>query len=52
MRYHSLGNMLYVKKQSDVAMPFYELFILEQNNDTFWKLEGNKNDEFWKVTRS
>ena len=25
---------------------------MEQNNDTFWKLEANKNDEFWNVTRS
>ena len=29
-----------------------ERFILEQNNNTFWKLEGNKNNEFWNVTRS
>ena len=29
-----------------------ELFIFEPNNDTFFKLEGNKNVEFWNVTRS
>ena len=28
-----------------------ERFILEQNNNTFCKVEGNKNDEFWNVTR-
>ena len=28
-----------------------ERFISEQNTDTFFKLEGNKNDEFWNVTR-
>ena len=29
-----------------------EQICLEQNNDTFWKLEGNKNNEFWNVTRT
>ena len=29
-----------------------EQFILEQNNDTFWKLEGNKNDAFWNIKRT
>ena len=27
-----------------------EQFILEQNDDTFCKLEGNKNDEFWNIS--
>ena len=27
-----------------------ERFILERNNNIFWKLEGNKNDEFWNKT--
>ena len=29
-----------------------ERFILEWNDNILWKLEGNKNDEFWNVTRS
>ena len=29
-----------------------EQFILERNNDRFWKLEANKNDEFWNGTRT
>ena len=36
---------------SDCGDAMNELFILEQNNDAFWKLERNKNDEFWNVTR-
>ena len=28
-----------------------ERLILERNNDTFWKLEGNKNNKFWNITR-
>ena len=27
-------------------------FILERNNNTIWKLEGNNNDEFWNITRT
>ena len=27
-------------------------YISERNNDTFYKLEGNKNGEFWNITRS
>ena len=36
---------------SDGSNAMNERFILEQNNDTFWKLEGIKNDEFWNVSR-
>ena len=42
--------MLYVNKAQWRGNAMNEWFILEQNNDTFWKLEGNKNDEFWNIS--
>ena len=44
--------MLYVNTAQSCGNTMNELFILERNNDTFWKLEGNKDDEFWNKTRT
>ena len=43
---------MYVNTGQWCANYMNEQFILEQKNDTYCKLEGNKNDEFWNVTRS
>ena len=52
IRYHSLGNMLYVNKAQWCSNAMNEGFIFEWNNDTLFKLEGNKNNKFWYVTGS
>ena len=45
---------MYVKKHSNSAMlrtndSFSNKTTIHHTTDTFWKYEGNKNDEFWNL---